>query len=108
MSAKSLAGRAGKSRPETDYADTYDGRYFGVRGRLWRKSNPASPTLIRDELLKDLMSARLDVRKFLGDRKAYPRRVSGSMRLRLRTANVAQSVELTAPDFNRHLAPSGP
>jgi hypothetical protein len=37
---------------------TPDGRYFVVRGRLWRMSNPALAQEARDGLVKDLMNAR--------------------------------------------------
>ena len=37
---------------------TPDGRYFVVRGRLWRRSNPALPEAERAELVKRLMAAR--------------------------------------------------
>jgi len=37
---------------------TPDGRYFVVRGRLWRMSDPALPDSRRAALTKDLMAAR--------------------------------------------------
>ena len=37
---------------------TPDGRYFVVRGRLWRCANPALPPQERERLVHDLMSAR--------------------------------------------------
>ena len=40
------------------YPETPDGRYFVVRGRLWRLSNPALSGDIRDALVKRLMAAR--------------------------------------------------
>ncbi len=40
------------------YPTTPDDRYFVVRGRLWRCSNPALPELERAELTRELMSAR--------------------------------------------------
>ena len=41
-----------------DYPVTPDGRYFGVRGRLWRCSNPKLPPEKREKLLRALMLAR--------------------------------------------------
>jgi hypothetical protein len=38
--------------------ETPDGRYIIVRGRLWRKSNPALSYAERDQLTKELMAAR--------------------------------------------------
>ena len=40
---------------------TPDGRYFVVRGRLWRLSDPALPRATRDALVAQLMAARRDV-----------------------------------------------
>ena len=44
------------------YPDTPDGRYFVVRGRLWRKSDPALSEAERERLVADLMRARSAVR----------------------------------------------
>lgn len=41
--------------------ETPDGRYIIVNGRLWRKSNPALQPDKRDQIVKDLMTARRDV-----------------------------------------------
>jgi hypothetical protein len=43
------------------YPDTPDGRYFTVRGRLWRKSDPALTEDRRQELVRQLMKARNDL-----------------------------------------------
>jgi hypothetical protein len=40
---------------------TPDGRYFVVRGRLWRLSNPALPAATRETLVGELMAARREV-----------------------------------------------
>ncbi len=40
------------------YPVTPDGRYFVVRGRLWRCSDPALPPDRRDALVRELMAAR--------------------------------------------------
>jgi hypothetical protein len=40
------------------YPVTPDGRYFVVRGRLWRMSNPDLPADLRAELVRELMDAR--------------------------------------------------
>jgi len=37
---------------------TPDGRYFVVRGRLWRRSNPSLPEERRIALVGELMQAR--------------------------------------------------
>jgi hypothetical protein len=45
--------RSGPAHPRTP-----DGRYFVVRGRLWRRSNPALPAEERGRLVRELMAAR--------------------------------------------------
>jgi hypothetical protein len=45
-----------------DYPVTPDGRYFVVRGRLWRCSNPFLSKEQRDEFVRQLMVARRAVR----------------------------------------------
>ncbi len=47
------------------YPQTPDGRYFIVKGRLWRCSNPKLTEEERSSLTKDLMSARRAVRQAL-------------------------------------------
>jgi hypothetical protein len=42
------------------YPVTPDGRYFVVRGRLWRCSDPSLPTERQVELTRQLMNARRD------------------------------------------------
>ncbi|AOF92370.1 hypothetical protein BSY16_6252 (plasmid) [Sinorhizobium sp. RAC02] len=51
----------------SDYPVTHDGRYFVLRGRLWRKSDPALAEVDRQRLVKDLMSARRSVRDAKGN-----------------------------------------
>ena len=47
---------------KSPYPDTPDGRYFVVRGRLWRKANPSLDPPTRDELVARLMDARRALR----------------------------------------------
>ena len=47
------------------YPVTPDGRYFVVRGRLWRTSNPALTRETRDRLVNSLMAARRSVKQAL-------------------------------------------
>src|SRR5688572_31668107 len=44
---------------------TPDGRYFVVRGRLWRRTNPDLPVEKRDTLVRELMNARRSVKAAL-------------------------------------------
>lgn len=43
------------------YPSTPDGRYFVVRGRLWRLSNPCLVPELRQRLVDELMRARRQV-----------------------------------------------
>ncbi len=91
------------------YPATPDGRYFVVRGRLWRKSNPALNEQTRQQLVKDLMSARRDVRAAKADTAALAR-----ARRRVDDAKVALGERGPVwwndgePDFNRHLVKNSP
>lgn len=51
----------------SDYPGTPDGRYFVVKGRLWRKTNPQLPDHERERLVSELMSARRAVRDAKGE-----------------------------------------
>lgn len=46
---------------------TPDGRYFVVRGRLWRMADPSLPEERRAALVRDLMDARRAVRGAEGE-----------------------------------------
>jgi hypothetical protein len=49
------------------YPATPDGRYFVVRGRLWRMTNPNIDPLRKEDLTKELMAARRAVRNAKGN-----------------------------------------
>jgi hypothetical protein len=44
---------------------TPDGRYFVVRGRLWRRANPDLPAERKEALVRELMNARRAVKAAL-------------------------------------------
>jgi hypothetical protein len=99
-----------RKRPDsTAYPETPDGRYFVVRGRLWRKSNPALDEVTREKLVKDLMSARRAVR----DAKRDPNAIE-TARYMVDQAKVALGErgdpwwDDGAPDYNRHMAKNTP
>ena len=54
------------------YPVTPDGRYFAVRGRLWRMADPSLPPERRELLTRELMAARRAVGTALrgGDEEA--------------------------------------
>ena len=49
---------------------TPDGRYFVVRGRLWRLSNPGLDPKVRDAHVRELMAARRAIRDAKDDAEA--------------------------------------
>ena len=55
-------GTTGVSRKSAAHPATPDGRYFVVRGRLWRLANPALDEDVRAAFVSDLMQARRAVR----------------------------------------------
>ena len=50
---------------------TPDGRYFVVRGRLWRATHPALPEAVRGPLVQQLMHARRAVKAALASDDAH-------------------------------------
>ena len=96
--------------PRSDrYPHTPDGRYFVVRGRLWRLSDPRLDPAEREQLVRDLMAARRAVRDAKGDPAA-----TGEARARVDKAKRALGergpVWWTdgAPDLNRKLVRNTP
>jgi hypothetical protein len=81
----------------TTYPHTPDGRYFVVRGRLWRLSNPALHPDERQELVRELMDAR---------RKRDRARVDDAKRALGERGPVWW--DDGAPDWNRHLVENTP
>ncbi len=90
---------------------TPDGRYFVVRRRLWRCSNPHLPEKRREELVRELMEARRAKGKAMRARDAGAREAA---RKAVDAAKIALGergpVWWTdgAPDYNRHMAANTP
>jgi len=93
------------------YPTTPDGRYFVVRGRLWRCTNPQLPAEHRQALTHDLMDARrqVGVAKRQDDAAAL-RNARAAVDAAKRALGERGPVWWTdgAPDFNRHLAKNTP
>ncbi len=91
----------------TDYPQTSDGRYFVVRGRLWRMANPSLSAAHEQALVKDLMATRRAVRtaRLAGDEPG-----EGQAHAAVDRAKQALGERGAvwwsdgAPDFNRHMA----
>ena len=86
---------------------TPDGRYFVVRGRLWRRSNPALEEDNRSALVHRLMAARRAVRDAL---TREDREAEAKARAEVDNTKIALGergpVWWTdgSPDLNRHMA----
>nr|WP_038019183.1 hypothetical protein [Synechococcus sp. PCC 7335] len=93
------------------YPKTPDGRYFVVKGRLWRCTNPALDEQTRQRYVKKLMKARNLVKQ------AKQREDQAALSTARAQVNEAK-VELgergpvwwtdDAPDYNRYLAKNTP
>jgi len=93
------------------YPTTPDGRYFVVRGRLWRTSNPALDPDERQRLVDALMRARRQVglAKKAGD-AAAERAARAEVDAAKRALGERGPVWWTdgAPDFNRRMVANTP
>ena len=99
------------AKDEMRYPTTPDGRYFVVRGRLWRCSDPGLDAEVRGEWVRALMRARREVgvARRAGDEAAVK-----EARARVDEAKVALGERGPAwwsdgaPDFNRRMAVNTP
>ena len=93
------------------YPTTPDGRYFVVKGRLWRCSDPSLGDEERDALTKELMSAR---RAKGAAMKVQDRDARETARARVDAAKIALGERGDVwwddgePDYNRHMAKNTP
>ena len=93
------------------YPGTPDGRYFVVRGRLWRSSNPALPPDARQRLVYQLMDARRQVNAALKARDGEAeRKARAAVDAAKRALGERGPVWWTdgAPDFNRRMVANTP
>ncbi|THV12410.1 hypothetical protein [Rhizobium rhizophilum] len=106
MATKSSSPIASKADA---YPETPDGRYFVVKGRLWRKSNPSLIPARREALVKELMAARRALKK-----PESAERTVVETRQRVDAAKIALGErgpvwwDDGTPDFNRHLVKNTP
>lgn len=93
------------------YPVTPDGRYFVVRGRLWRCSNPALSVTERHDLVQKLMTARRAKGRARqqGDEAAQAR---ARQRVEESKQELGERGPVWwtdgAPDWNRHLVKNTP
>ena len=99
------------SRDPAIYPVTPDGRYFVVKERLWRKSNPGLSKDEHEKLVKELMRARREVGKTL---KTSDGKAEHTARLEVDRTKQALGErgpvwwEDGAPDLNRYLVKNTP
>ena len=97
--------------PPPPHPVTPDGRYFVVRGRLWRMANPALPPGRRAEPTRELMAARRGVAAAdrAGNAEAL-RAARAAVDAAKRSLGERGPVWWTdgAPDLNRRLARNTP
>lgn len=101
--------RLGRSVSDTaGHPTTPDGRYFVVRGRLWRKANPDLAPEVRDTPVRQLMEARRALRgtRPEAERRAAREQVDEAKRALGERGPVWWTDG--APDYNRKLAKNTP
>lgn len=93
------------------YPVTPDGRYFVVRGRLWRCTDPAIPAPERERLTRALMRQRTLVGRAM---RAGDQAAERAARREVHVLKVALGERGPvwwrdgAPDYNRHLVANTP
>lgn len=93
------------------YPTTPDGRYFVVKGRLWRCTNPSLEPSIKESLVKALMDARRQVK---AAKKADDEAGLREARSQVNEAKVALGErgpvwwDDGAPDYNRYMVKNTP
>lgn len=93
------------------YPTTPDGRYFVVRGRLWRCSDPSLAEDVRQALVDRLMAARREV-KLAKDAEDAPRLQAARKRVDAAKHALGERGPVWwsdgAADFNRRMAVNTP
>lgn len=90
---------------------TPDGRYFVVRGRLWRRANPDLAPEKRETLVRELMNARRAVKAALSSSNAaelaLARKAVDAAKIGLGERGAVWWTD-GAPDLNRHKVKDSP
>lgn len=100
-----MAKAPGRAR----HPETPDGRYFVVRGRLWRRANPGLGEAEREALVRELMAARRAVQAALrsGEGLAAARARVDAAKRGLGERGPAWWTD-GAPDYNRKMVKNTP
>ena len=95
-------------RAGADYIPTPDRRYFVVRGRPWRLSNPWLDPQVHEQLVAELMDARRALREASNPRARIcaRRKIDAAKRALGERGNPWW--DDGTPDYNRHLAANTP
>ena len=93
---------------QKEYPTTPDGRYFVVRGRLWRKANPILAPERREALVKQLMAARRSLRSGHSDTERAAARRSVDEAKRALGERGPVWWDDGSPDCNRKMARNTP
>jgi hypothetical protein len=102
---ESLAPKDGRrSSQRADYTPTPDRRYFVVRGRLWRLSNPCLAPEIHECLVNELMAARRAIRNATDPQERIAARVKVDAAKKALGERGHVWWDDGAPDYNRRLA----
>lgn len=103
--------RPAAARADVKHPVTPDGRYFVVRGRLWRAADPALDEATRARLTLELMDAR---RAVAGAKRAADAAALAQARAAVHRAKVSLGERGApwwsdgSPDFNRRMARNTP
>ncbi|MBK6413018.1 hypothetical protein [Sphingopyxis sp.] len=95
----------------SSYPVTPDGRYFVVRGRLWRRSDPRLGDAERSHLVDRLMTARRAIAAAKGSGDTLAERAARAEVDRTKRALGERGPvwwDDGTPDFNRHMARGTP
>jgi hypothetical protein len=96
------------STQRADYTPTPDRRYFVVRGRLWRLSNPGLDPQVHERLVRELMASRRAVR----DATDSQERIAARLKVDAAKKALGERGHVWwddgAPDYNRRLAAGTP
>jgi hypothetical protein len=96
------------STQRADYTPTPDRRYFVLRGRLWRLSNPRLDPESHEALVRELMAARSAVR----DATNSTERIAARQKVDAAKKALGERDDVWwddgAPDYNRRLVVETP